>query len=71
LAIRLERKNFSSPSLPIGILLGDKIVGQIKSLVMDENSWIGVAKIHLKAKEKLIESGLETENQGMGRVFSL
>jgi hypothetical protein len=52
-------------------LLGDKIVGQIKSLVIDENSWIGVAKIHLKAKEKLIESGLETENQGMGRIFSL
>jgi folate-binding protein YgfZ len=71
LAIRLERKNFSPPSLPIGILLGDKIVGQIKSLVIDENSWIGVAKIHLKAKEKLIESGLETENQGMGRIFSL
>lgn len=71
MAIRLEKKNIFPHSLPIGILLGDKTVGQIKSLVMDENSWIGVAKIHLKAKEKLIESGLETENQGMGRIFSL
>ena len=71
MAIRLEKKNISPPSLPISILFEDKTVGQIKSLVMDENSWIGVAKIHLKAKEKIIKSGLETENQGMGRIFSL
>ena len=70
MAIRWE-KNISPPSLPVGILFENKTVGHIKSLVMDKNSCIGVAKIHLKAKEKLIESGLETENQGMGRIFSL
>ena len=71
MAIRLEKKNISPPNLPVGILFENKTVGQIKSLVMDKDSWVGVAKIHLKAKEKLIESGLETENQGMGRIFSL
>jgi hypothetical protein len=48
-----------------------KAVGHLKSLVRHEDEWVGVAKIHLKAKEQLHESGLDLENEEWGKIFSL
>ena len=66
-------RNVIRPSLPLPmpIILDNKQVGVLKSLVKHENSWTGVAKIHLKAKERLIENGLDLEEPSLGRVFML
>ncbi len=71
LAVRLECDSPISPNLPMPIILDNKQVGVLKSLVKHENSWTGVAKIHLKAKERLIENGLGLEEPSLGRVFML
>ena len=59
------------PALPATVMFGKKAVGHLKSLVRHEDEWVGVAKIHLKAKEKLNESGLDLENEEWGKIFSL
>lgn len=71
LAVRLECDSSISPNLPTPIVLDKKQVGVLKSLVKHENSWIGVAKIQLKAEEQLIENGLGLEEPNSGRVFML
>ena len=71
LAVRLECDSPISTNLPIPVVLDDKQVGVLKSLVKHENSWMGVAKIHLKAKEQLIENGLGLEEPTLGRIFML
>ena len=59
------------PALPVTVMFEKKAVGHLKSLVRHEDQWVGVAKIHLKAKEKLNESGLDLENEEWGKIFSL
>ena len=69
--VRLECDSPISTNLPIPVVLDDKQVGVLKSLVKYEDSWMGVAKIHLKAKEQLIENGLGLEEPTLGRIFML
>ena len=71
LGVRLECDSPISTNLPIPVVLDDKQVGVLKSLVKHEDSWMGVAKIHLKAKEQLIENGLGLEEPTLGRIFML
>ena len=71
MSIRWEGKNESTPPLPVGIMMDQKSVGSLRSLTKDENTYLGVAKIHLKAKDQLFENGLDLEGPEMGRVFSL
>ena len=71
ISMRWEGKNGSTPSLPVGIMMDQKSVGSLRSLTKDENTYLGVAKIHLKAKDQLFENGLDLEDPEMGRVFSL
>ena len=59
------------PALPATVMFEKKAVGHLKSLVRHEDEWVGVAKIHLKAKEQLNESGLDLENEEWGKIFSL
>ena len=59
------------PALPATVMFEKKAVGLLKSLVRHEDEWLGVAKIHLKAKEQLNESGLDLENEEWGKIFSL
>ncbi len=59
------------PALPVTVMFEKKAVGLLKSLVRHEDEWLGVAKIHLKAKEQLNESGLDLENEEWGKIFSL
>jgi len=59
------------PALPVTVMFEKKAVGHLKSLVRHEDEWVGVAKIHLKAKEQLNESGLDLENEEWGKIFSL
>ena len=71
MSIRWEGKNESTPPLPVGIMMDQKSVGSLRSLTKDENTYLGVAKIHLKAKDQLYEKGLDLEGPKMGRVFPL
>ena len=71
LGVRLECDSPISTNLPIPVVSDDKQVGMLKSLVKHEDSWMGVAKIHLKAKEQLIENGLGLEEPTSGRIFIL
>ena len=71
LGVRLECDSPISTNLPIPVVSDDKQVGMLKSLVKHEDSWMGVAKIHLKAKEQLIENGLGLEEPTLGRIFML
>jgi folate-binding protein YgfZ len=71
MSIRWKGKNESTPTLPVGIMMDQKSVGSLRSLTKDENTYLGVAKIHLKAKDQLFENGLDLEGPEMGRVFSL
>ena len=59
------------PALPATVIFEKKAFGHLKSLVRHEDEWLGVAKIHLKAKEQLNESGLDLENEEWGKIFSL
>ena len=38
--------------------MDQKTVGQLRTLVNNGDSWLGVAKVHLKAKERLEKEGL-------------
>lgn len=69
--IRLQDEIQTPPSLPAAVMFEKKAVGHLKSLVRHEDEWVGVAKIHLKAKEQLNESGLDLENEEWGKIFSL
>ena len=71
MSIRWEGKNGSPLPLPVGIMMDQKSVELLRSLTKDENTYLGVAKIHLKAKDQLFENGLDLEGPEMGRVFSL
>ena len=59
----------SHPSLPTDILMDQKTVGQLRTLVYNGNSWLGVAKVHIKAKERLEKEGLGLEDKSMGKIF--
>ena len=59
----------SHPSLPTDIIMDQKTVGQLRTLVYNGNSWLGVAKVHLKAKERLEKEGLDLEDKSMGKIF--
>jgi folate-binding protein YgfZ len=69
--VRGENEIQTLPSLPAAVMFEKKAVGHLKSLVRHEDEWVGVAKIHLKAKEQLNESGLDLENEEWGKIFSL
>jgi folate-binding protein YgfZ len=69
--VRWENEIQTLPSLPAAVMFEKKAVGHLKSLVRHEDEWVGVAKIHLKAKEQLHESGLDLENEEWGKIFSL
>ena len=69
--IRLENEKQPHPALPVTVMFENKAVGQLRSLIRHENMWVGVAKIHLKAKEQLSESGLNLEKEEWGKIFSL
>jgi folate-binding protein YgfZ len=69
--VRWENEIQTLPSLPAAVMFEKKAVGHLKSLVRHEDEWVGVAKIHLKTKEQLNESGLDLENEEWGRIFSL
>ena len=69
--VRWEGKNGTLPTLPANIIMDQKLIGSLKSIARHNDSFIGVAKIHLKAKERLGETGLDLENMEMGKVFSL
>jgi folate-binding protein YgfZ len=69
--VRWENEIQTLPSLPAAVMFEKKAVGHLKSLVRHEDEWVGVAKIHLKAKEQLNESGLDLENEEWGKIFSL
>jgi folate-binding protein YgfZ len=69
--VRWENEIQTLPSLPAAVMFEKKAVGHLKSLVRHEDEWMGVAKIHLKAKEQLNESGLDLENEEWGKIFSL
>ena len=70
-SIRWEDHPSTPPALPVTVMFEKKAVGHLKSLVRHEDEWVGVAKIHLKAKEQLNESGLDLENEEWGKIFSL
>ena len=59
----------SHPSLPTDIIMDQKTVGQLRTLVYNGNSWLGVAKVHLKAKERREKEGLDLEDKSMGKIF--
>ena len=59
----------SHPSLPTDIIMDQKTVGQLRTLVYNGNSWLGVAKVHIKAKERLEKEGLDLEDKSMGKIF--
>jgi folate-binding protein YgfZ len=56
------------PTLPVNILMNEKIIGSLKSLVYDRKTWIGVAKIHKKALEQLEREGLVLEDKSLGKI---
>ena len=70
-SIRWENHPPVPPVLPVTVMFAKKAVGQLKSLVQQQDEWVGVAKIHLKAKEQLNGSGLDLENEEWGKIFSL
>ena len=59
----------SPPTLPANIIMDQKIVGQLRNLVSYENFCLGIAKVHLKAKERLVNEGLDLEEKCMGKIF--
>jgi folate-binding protein YgfZ len=69
--IRLENEKQPHPALPVTVMFENKAVGQLRSLIRHKDMWVGVAKIHLKAKEQLSESGLNLEQEEWGKIFSL
>ena len=71
LAVRWEGKSAPPPPLPANIMMDQKQVGTLRSLIADGGAYLGVAKIHLKAKERFLENGLDLEDPEMGKVFSL
>ena len=71
LTVRWEGKSEHLPALPATLMMDQKSVGTLRSLIKDGNTCTGVAKIHLKAKERFLENGLDLEDPEMGKVFSL
>ena len=69
LSIRWETSNTSCPTLPILVMMDQKQVGQVKSIVRRESEWVGVAKIHLKSKDRLLKHGLDLEDTSMGKIY--
>lgn len=71
LTVQWEGKSEHLPALPATLMMDQKSVGTLRSLIKDGNTCTGVAKIHLKAKERFLENGLDLEDPEMGKVFSL
>ena len=71
LTVRWEGKSEHPPPLPAIIMMDQKQVGTLRSLIKDGGAYLGVAKIHLKAKDRFLENGLDLEDSEMGKVFSL
>jgi len=71
LSVRWGGKSEHPPPLPAIIMMDQKQVGTLRSLIKDGGAYLGVAKIHLKAKDRLLENGLDLEDFEMGKVFSL
>ena len=71
ISIRWETSNTSCPTLPVLVMMDQKQVGQVKSIVRHESEWVGVAKIHLKSKDRLLKHGLDLEDTSMGKIYFL
>ena len=71
LTVRWEGKSEHLPALPATLMMDQKSVGTLRSLIKDGNTCTGIAKIHLKAKDRLLGNGLDLEDPEMGKVFSL
>ena len=69
LTVLWKSDNDSQPTLPADIIMDQKSVGQLRTLVNNGDSWLGVAKVHLKAKERLEKEGLYLEDKSMGKIF--
>ena len=69
LTVLWKSDNDSQPNLPSDIIMDQKTVGQLRTLVNNGDSWLGVAKVHLKAKERLEKEGLYLEDKSMGKIF--
>ena len=59
----------SLPPLPTDIIMDQRTVGQLRTLVNNGNTWLGVAKVHLKAKKRLQKEGLDLGDKSMGKIF--